>query len=71
MRLSVLCMWLVNAALTFSFPVIVESFGLQGMFGLFFVIGILAILFLWKMLPNTSGRSLEQLEESFMAGDFR
>ena len=71
MGVSVLCMWLVNAALTFSFPVIVESFGLQGMFGLFFVIGILAILFLWKMLPNTSGRSLEQFEESFMAGDFR
>jgi MFS transporter, SP family, major inositol transporter len=26
---------------------------------------------LWKMLPNTSGRSLEKLEASFVAGDFR
>lgn len=71
MGVSVLCMWLTNAALTFSFPVIVGAAGLKGIFGLFFVVGGLAILFLWKMLPNTSGRSLEELEESFMAGNFR
>lgn len=29
------------------------------------------LAFLWKTLPDTSGRSLEQLEESFAAGDFR
>lgn len=70
MGISILCMWLVNAALTFSFPVIVGAAGLQGMFGLFFVIGLAAIFFLWKMLPNTSGRSLEELEESFSRGEF-
>ena len=71
MGLSILCMWLVNAALTFSFPVIVAAAGLQGIFGLFFVLGVIVIVFLWKMLPNTSGRSLEELEESFSRGDFR
>jgi hypothetical protein len=29
------------------------------------------MLFVWRFLPNTSGRSLDVLEESFMAGDFR
>ena len=71
MGISVLCMWLTNAALTFSFPVIVSKSGLQGIFGLFVVVGLVSLAFLWKMLPNTSGRSLEKLEESFMAGDFR
>ena len=71
MGISVLVMWLTNAALTFAFPIIVEFFGLQGIFGLFFVVGLLALGFLAKFLPNTSGRSLEELEESFMAGDFR
>lgn len=71
MGISVLCMWLMNAALTFSFPVIVDAFGLQAMFGLFFVLGLVVIVFLVKFLPNTSGRSLEQLEESFAGGDFR
>ncbi|WP_226346842.1 sugar porter family MFS transporter [Agilicoccus flavus] len=70
MGLSILCMWLVNAALTFAFPVVVGVAGLQGMFGIFFVVGLVAIVFLWKMLPNTSGRSLEELEESFSQGQF-
>lgn len=71
MGVSILCMWLMNAALTFAFPIIVEFFGLQGIFGLFFVVGAGAVLFLYKTLPNTSGRSLEELEEAFAAGDFR
>lgn len=71
MGISVLVMWLVNATLTFSFPIIVSIFGLQGIFGLFFVVGLLALGFLVKFLPNTSGRSLEELEESFKSGDFR
>lgn len=71
MGISILCMWLMNATLTFSFPVITQTFGLQAMFGLFFVLGLVVIGFLWKFLPNTSGRSLEQLEESFSRGEFR
>ena len=68
MGLSITVMWLVNAALTFAFPVIVASAGLQGIFGMFFVVGLIVIGFIWKYLPNTSGRSLEQLEEDFAAG---
>lgn len=71
MGISVFGMWIANAALTFTFPILVQVSGLQGVFGLFFVLGIIALLFLWKMLPNTSGRSLEELEEAFSAGDFR
>ena len=70
MGVSVLCMWLTNAALTFSFPIIVAAAGLQGIFGLFAVVGLLAWFFLYKMLPNTSGRSLEELEEAFSRGEF-
>ncbi|WP_168582676.1 sugar porter family MFS transporter [Gephyromycinifex aptenodytis] len=68
MGVSILCMWLMNAALTFSFPIITAAFGLQGMFGLFFVIGLIALIFLVKCLPNTSGRSLEELEQHFASG---
>jgi sugar porter (SP) family MFS transporter len=71
MGLCVLVLWLTNAVLTFGFPIIVEGFGLQGVFGLFFVVGLTSVLFVWKLLPNTGGRSLEELEEAFMAGKFR
>ena len=43
---------------------------ITGSFGVFFALGLFFIVFLWKMLPNTSGRSLEELEEAFAAGDF-
>jgi len=71
MGVSVMVMWLVNAGLTFAFPSVVAFAGLQGVFGIFLAVGIVIILFVWKFLPNTSGRSLEELEESFAAGHFR
>lgn len=71
MGLSVMCMWLMNSLLTFAFPPIMAAAGLQAIFGLFFVLGVIAIVFLAKFLPNTSGRSLEDLEASFATGDFR
>lgn len=71
MGLSILCMWLMNAVLTFAFPVIVDLAGLQGIFTLFFVVGVAAVVFLVRTLPDTGGRSLEELEECFAAGDFR
>jgi hypothetical protein len=43
--------------------------GLTGSYLAFFVLGLLCIGFLWKMLPNTSGRSLEELEDAFVKGD--
>ncbi|MHA6511020.1 sugar porter family MFS transporter [Tessaracoccus sp. Z1128] len=71
MGVSILGMWLMNAALTFAFPIIVSVSGLQGVFGLFFGVGVVCFVLLWKYLPNTSGRSLEELEGSFQAGIFR
>lgn len=71
MGISVFCMWIVNAGITLAFPIVVDLAGLQGMFGIFAVVNALLILFLWKTLPNTSDKSLEELEEFFSAGDFR
>lgn len=70
MGFCVMILWLTNAALTFIFPILTEAAGLQAVFGLFFVVGLIAVAFLYKMLPNTSGRSLEELEEAFSRGDF-
>ena len=71
MGLCVLILWVANAIIAFSFPILVEGVGITGSFLVFFALGLFFIGFLWKFLPNTSGRSLEQLEEAFAAGDFR
>ena len=71
MGLCVLILWVTNAVIAFSFPILVDAVGITGSFLVFFALGIFFVFFLWKLLPNTSGRSLEQLEEAFAAGDFR
>jgi sugar porter (SP) family MFS transporter len=70
MGFCVLVLWVANAIIAFCFPILVAGVGITGSFGVFFALGVVFVLFLWKMLPNTSGRSLEELEEAFAAGDF-
>nr|WP_240757382.1 sugar porter family MFS transporter [Nakamurella flava] len=70
MGLSVLCLWVANAVISFAFPSLVETVGIQGMFLIFAIAGALSIWFLAKRLPETGHRSLEELEEDFSAGRF-
>jgi MFS transporter, SP family, major inositol transporter len=71
MGVSVLCLWVTNAIIAFAFPILVEAIQIEGAFLVFVVLGLIAIAFLTKFLPETRGRSLEELEEAFSAGNFR
>jgi MFS transporter, SP family, major inositol transporter len=71
MGISVLCLWVANAIIAFTFPVLVATINIQGAFLVFVVLGLMAIVFLKKLLPETGNRSLEELEEAFSAGNFR
>ena len=42
-----------------------ESLGGAGTYGVFAVINLLVGIILWKIMPETSGKSLEELEEEF------
>jgi major inositol transporter-like SP family MFS transporter len=70
MGVSVLCLWVANAIIAFTFPVLVDTIHIQGAFLVFVVLGLIAIAFLKKLLPETGNRSLEELEEAFSAGNF-
>jgi membrane protein implicated in regulation of membrane protease activity len=71
MGVCVLCLWIANAVIAFLFPIVVEAVGIQGAFAVFVVLGLIAIVFLKYMLPETKDRSLEQLEDDFAEGKFR
>lgn len=71
MGFSVLVLWLANALVAQSFPTLVDIGGITGTYSTFCVLGAIFAFLAWKTLPNTSGRSLEELEESFSKGDFR
>lgn len=66
----VFCLWIADFILVFLFPIVVGDWGIKAMFLILFVIGLGIIWFVRNFLPNTSGRSLEELEEHFAAGDF-
>jgi MFS transporter, SP family, major inositol transporter len=69
MGISVFCLWIVNFLVSLAFPVALSTLGLTTTFLIFVVLNVLAITFVKKYVPETKGRSLEQLEDDFRAYD--
>lgn len=65
MGISVFCLWITNFLISFSFPMLLAGVGLSGTFLIFAVLGLFAIAFVRKFLPETKGLSLEELEQQF------
>ena len=63
MGISVFFMWIMNAVVSYLFPLLQAKLGLGPVFFIFAAINYLAILFVVFALPETSNTSLEQLEE--------
>jgi len=57
--------WIMAAIISWTFPIIVEGSPNGGFYSFVFytVMMILAFLFIWKMMPETKGRSLEQIQK--------
>lgn len=57
--------WMANFFVGLAFPVMLSSLGLDMTFCIFVVIGLAAIAFTKLFVPETKGRSLEEIEASF------
>ncbi|MBV8834817.1 MAG: D-xylose transporter XylE [Acidobacteriaceae bacterium] len=68
MALAVAMQWIANYVVSWTFPILdknpylVEHFKHGFTYWLYGVMSILAALFMWAMVPETKGRSLEQME---------
>jgi len=68
MALAVAAMWVSNLIISLSFPILNNSSGLNQVFNhgfaywIYGIMGILAALFVRKYVPETKGRSLEEIE---------
>ena len=56
--------WIMAAIIAFSFPYLAESLGGAVTFSFFGTMMILQFIFVWRFMPETKGRSLEQIETS-------
>src|SRR4051812_37672452 len=69
MGIAVFVLWTTNAAISFLFPLVNSALGSTGTFGIFVLINLASIAFVTKFVPETRGRSLEELEDDFREHD--
>ena len=59
--------WIMAAIIAFSFPVLAEKFGGGITFLFFTIMMVLQLIFVWKMMPETKGRSLEDIGSTIVS----
>lgn len=68
LAISIMGFW--NSIVSFSvatiFPVQLEYLGSAGTYLIYAIFGFLTLLFVWRFVPETKGKSLEELEEQLI-----
>lgn len=62
MSIATFSLWVASFILTFTFPILNDALGASGTFWVYSVICVLGFLFIKKKLPETKGKSLEEIE---------
>ncbi|HLZ79777.1 MAG TPA: sugar porter family MFS transporter [Sphingomonas sp.] len=62
LAVSGLFQWTANFAITMTFPILLHSVGLTGAYGLYAFFALLSIVFVMKMVHETRGVELEDME---------
>ena len=65
MGICVLFVWMTNFVIALVFPVLLSTIGLQYTFMIFMIIGVFAVIFTNVFVPETQGKSLEEIEQQF------
>ena len=58
--------WVMAALIAFSFPYLAEKAGGGNTFLFFCIMMLLQLLFVWRIMPETKGKSLEQIEHTLV-----
>lgn len=59
--------WTFNFIVSLTFLLLIEALGRSGAFWFYGAIGILTLLFCWKLVPETKGKRLEEVQAYFQA----
>jgi sugar porter (SP) family MFS transporter len=58
--------WIMAATIAFSFPYFAEKVGGGNTFLFFCIMMCIQLIFVWKIMPETKGKSLEQIEHTLV-----
>jgi sugar porter (SP) family MFS transporter len=59
--------WTFNFIVSLTFLLLIEALGKSGAFWFYGAIGILTLIFCWKLVPETKGKHLEDIQAEFQA----
>jgi sugar porter (SP) family MFS transporter len=65
MSIATLSLWLACILVTATFLSLVEAIGSTGAFWVYAAASAVNFLFIWRVMPETKGRSLEEIERSW------
>ncbi len=65
MSIATVSLWLACILVAATFLSLVEAIGSTGAFWLYAATSVLNFLFIWRLMPETKGRSLEEIERSW------
>jgi len=68
MSIATVANWLANLVMTLTFPDLVSAIGSSATFVLYAVVGCCGVLFTWRLVPETRGKTLEQIEQHWLDG---
>ena len=63
-----LVFWIGDIIVTYSLPVMLSTLGLAGVFGVYAVVCVISLVFVYLKVPETKGMPLEVITEFFSVG---
>jgi len=66
MAVATVALWLASFLLTYTFPLLNDAMGASGTFWLYGLISVGGFVFIFKKLPETKGKSLEEIEKELL-----
>jgi sugar porter (SP) family MFS transporter len=62
---ATVALWIACTVISFTFLSLVKAAGLAGAFGLYALLSALTFVFVWRAVPETKGRTLEEIEQAW------
>jgi SP family arabinose:H+ symporter-like MFS transporter len=60
-------LWAGTLLVTFTFLSLIRALGVSGTFGIYAVLSLISFMFIWRSVPETRGKTLEQIQHDWGA----